>query len=302
MTSASPAVSNTIRGILSMVAGGGALTVSDAATKWLTTSLPIGEILFVRALVVAVAIWLIVWRSGTFGGLRIGRTRNQAARAFLAVCSTFLIVSSLGRLPLNEVIAILFIGPLFIAVLATPLLGERVSVHRWLAVLIGFTGMLIIVRPGTGAFQFAALLPVAAALVAATRDVVTRRISASESSTAILFYSMVALMLVGLATAPFGREPMDGGELALAIFTGLMFGLGHFFIIEAFRYGEASVVAPYRYANLIWATLLGFLLWGEIPSIWVLVGTPLVVGSGLYILVHERSRRAASPGRRRVGN
>lgn len=274
-----------------MIAGGGALTMSDAATKWLTTSLPIGEILFIRALIVSVVIWLIVWRSGTFDGLRIGRLRNMGLRSLLAVGSTFLVVASLARLPLNEVIALLFVGPLFIAVLATPLLGERVGVHRWLAVLIGFTGMLVMVRPGSDAFQFAALIPIAAALVSATRDIVTRRISAGESSTAILFYSTVALTLVGLATAPFGWQPLSGEDWAVAVVAGLMFGLGHFFIIEGFRYAEASVVAPYRYANLIWAALLGFLLWGEIPSVWVLVGAPLVVGSGLYILLLERSRR-----------
>ncbi len=291
MAPLSPAGSNTIRGILSMIVGGAALTMSDAATKWLTASLPIGEILFVRALFVSVAIWLIVWRSGAAGGLRVASLRNQGIRALLAVCSTFLIVASLSRLPLSEVIAILFVGPLFVAVLAGPLLGERVSVHRWLAVLIGFTGMLIIVRPGSNAFQLAAILPVVAALVSATRDIVTRRISASESSTAILFYSTVALTLVGLATAPFGWQPMDVTDLAIAVLSGTMFGLGHYLIIEGYRYAEASVVSPYRYANLIWAVLLGFLLWGELPSIWVLAGTPLVVGSGFYILLHERSRR-----------
>jgi len=297
MAPISPAGSNTIRGIGSMIAGGAALTMSDAATKWLAASLPIGEILFVRALVVAIAISLIVWRSGSFAGLRIGRYRNIGARSILAVCSTFLIVTSLARLPLNEVIAILFVGPLFIAVLAGPLLGERVSVHRWFAVLIGFTGMLIMVRPGTAGFQFAALLPVVAALIAATRDIVTRRISTAETSIAILFYSMIALTLAGLATAPFGWKPMDGSDLALTALAGLLFGLGHYFIIEGYRYAEASVVAPYRYANLIWAVLLGFVLWGEIPSVWVLVGTPLVVGSGLYILLHERSRRRLATSR-----
>lgn len=275
-----------------MIVGGGGLTMSDAATKWLTASLPIGEILFVRALVVSIAILLIVWRSGSFAGLRIGRFRNIGTRSVLAVGSTFLIVASLARLPLSEVIAILFVGPLFIAVLATPLLGERVGVHRWFAVLIGFIGMLIMVRPGTAGFQFAALLPVVAAMVAATRDIVTRRISVAETSIAILFYSMIALTLAGLATAPFGWQPMDGGELAIVVLAGLLFGLGHYFVIEGYRYAEASVVSPYRYTNLIWAALLGFILWGEIPSVWVLAGTPLVVGSGLYILLHERSRRA----------
>lgn len=274
-----------------MIVGGGGLTMSDAATKWLTASLPIGEILFVRALVVSIAILLIVWRRGSFEGLRIGRFRNIGTRSVLAVGSTFLIVASLARLPLSEVIAILFVGPLFIAVLATPLLGERVGVHRWFAVLIGFIGMLIMVRPGTAGFQFAALLPVVAAMVAASRDIVTRRISAAETSIAILFYSMIALTLAGLATAPFGWQPMDGGELAIVILAGLLFGLGHYFVIEGYRYAEASVVSPYRYTNLIWAALLGFILWGEIPSVWMLAGTPLVVGSGLYILLHERSRR-----------
>ncbi len=280
-----------------MIVGGGGLTMSDAATKWLTASLPIGEILFVRAVVVSIAILLIVWRSGSFAGLRIGRFRNIGTRSVLAVGSTFLIVASLARLPLSEVIAILFVGPLFIAVLATPLLGERVGVHRWFAVLIGFIGMLIMVRPGTAGFQFAALLPVVAAMVAATRDIVTRRISVAETSIAILFYSMIALTLVGLATAPFGWQPMDGGELAIVILAGLLFGLGHYFVIEGYRYAEASVVSPYRYTNLIWAALLGFILWGEIPSVWVLAGTPLVVGSGLYILLHERSRRRSGTHR-----
>lgn len=274
-----------------MIAGGGALTMSDAVTKWLTASLPIGEILFVRALFVSVGIWLIVWRTGVVGGLRIGQARNQAARSILAVCSTFLVVASLARLPLNEVIAILLVGPLFVAALATPLLGERVGMHRWVAVLIGFAGMLIMVRPGTDAFQLAALLPIAAALVAATRDIVTRRISTAETSIAILFYSTVALTLAGLATAPFGWQPMGASDLALAALTGLLFGLGHYFIIEGYRYAEASVVSPFRYVNLIWAVVLGFLIWGEIPSLWVLVGAPLVVGGGLYLLLQEQARR-----------
>lgn len=293
MTLSRPAGANMIRGILSMLAGGGALTVGDAATKWLTQSLPIGEILFVRAAVVALVILLVMSRGGWIAGLRIGRWRNIGARSCLAVGSTFLIVSSLALLPLSEVIAILFVGPLFVAILSGPLLGERVSVHRWMAVLVGFTGMLIIVRPGTAAFQVAALLPVVAALVAATRDIVTRRISTAETSIAILFYSMVALTLAGLATAPFGWQRMGVIDLAIAAFAGVMFGLGHYFVIEGYRFAEASIVSPYRYANLIWAVLLGFLLWREIPSLWVLAGAPLVVGSGIYILLHERSQRAS---------
>lgn len=284
--------SNTIRGIFSMILGGAALTMSDAATKWLTASLPIGEILFVRALFVTAAIGLILWRCGRIQDLRVVNIPNMGLRSFLAVCSTFLVVTSLSKLPLNEVIAILFVGPLFIALLAGPLLGERVGLQRWLAVLIGFGGMLIIVRPGSQAFQIAAFIPICAALVAAFRDIVTRKISANEKSSAILFYSTLALSLIGLATFPFGWKPMTLNDIGIAIMAGTFFGLGHYFIIEGYRYAEASIIAPYRYLNLIWAVILGYLLWNEIPSAWVLLGTPFVVGSGLYILYDEHKKKS----------
>jgi drug/metabolite transporter (DMT)-like permease len=284
--------SNTIRGIFSMILGGAALTMSDAATKWLTASLPIGEILFVRALFVTAAIGLILWRCGRIQDLRVVNIPNMGLRSFLAVCSTFLVVTSLSKLPLNEVIAILFVGPLFIALLAGPLLGERVGLQRWLAVLIGFGGMLIIVRPGSQAFQIAAFIPICAALVAAFRDIVTRKISATEKSSAILFYSTLALSLIGLATFPFGWKPMTLNDIGIAIMAGTFFGLGHYFIIEGYRYAEASIIAPYRYLNLIWAVILGYLLWNEIPSAWVLLGTPFVVGSGLYILYDEHKKKS----------
>jgi len=284
--------SNTIRGIFSMILGGAALTMSDAATKWLTASLPIGEILFVRALFVTAAIGLILWRCGRIQDLRVVNIPDMGLRSFLAVCSTFLVVTSLSKLPLNEVIAILFVGPLFIALLAGPLLGERVGLQRWLAVLIGFGGMLIIVRPGSQAFQIAAFIPICAALVAAFRDIVTRKISANEKSSAILFYSTLALSLIGLATFPFGWKPMTLNDIGIAIMAGTFFGLGHYFIIEGYRYAEASIIAPYRYLNLIWAVILGYLLWNEIPSAWVLLGTPFVVGSGLYILYDEHKKKS----------
>ena len=152
-----PVKNNKIRGILSMILGGAALTISDAATKYLTSSLPIGEILFIRALLVLIIIWLITSIRGRLEDLRIRSIGGQSLRSFLAVCSTILVVTSLSLLPLNEVIAILFVGPLFIAILAGPLLGERGGRRRWVARLIGFGGMLIIVRPGSAAFQLAAL-------------------------------------------------------------------------------------------------------------------------------------------------
>ena len=134
---------------------------------------------------------------------------------------------------------------------------------------------------------------ICAALVAAFRDIVTRKISTTEKSSAILFYSTLALTLIGLATFPFGWKPMTFNDIGIAILAGTFFGLGHYFIIEGYRYAEASIIAPYRYLNLIWAVILGYILWKEIPSAWVLLGTPLVVGSGLYILYDEGKKSRA---------
>ena len=282
-----------LRGIVLTLAGVFLLTSSDAAIKWVTGSLPFGEALFLRTLFVILPIAVIVWHRGGLACLRIVSPKNLLLRALFGTGSTFLIVASLSLLPIGEVLTLVFVTPVLVTALAPLLLGERVGWHRWAAVLAGFAGVLIMLQPDTNAFHVAALLPLAAALVASLRDIITRRISASESSLAILVFSILGMLLASLATAPFGWRPIGLTEIAVAGVSGILFGIAHYMMIESYRFAEASLVAPFRYTNLIWAPLVGYLLFGEVPDKALLAGAPLIGASGLYIIWRERALRRA---------
>ena len=160
-------------------------------------------------------------------------------------------------------------------------------------VAVGFAGVVLIVRP-PGAFQWIALVPVAAALSSALRDMVTRRIGRTETSLAILFYSSIAVIVIGLATAPlFEWRAVSGAAWALLALNGALNGGAHFLMIEALRLGEAVTVVPFKYSGLVWGLLLGFLVWRHVPDAWMLGGAALVAGSGLYLLRLEYRPAAA---------
>jgi drug/metabolite transporter (DMT)-like permease len=179
---------------------------------------------------------------------------------------------------------VLFSSPLFVAVLSAPVLRERVSIHQWIAVAAGLVGIALIVQPAGGEFAWIALLPVLCAMMNATRDVVTRLLSRTETSLSMLFWSGVLTLFAGLATAPFGWEPV-GFEGTLWYFAaGLTNAGAHFLVIEAFRLGNAAVVAPFRYSGLLWAMLLGFVVWGDVPTAMMLTGAAIVVCAGIYML------------------
>jgi drug/metabolite transporter (DMT)-like permease len=279
------------KGIGLMVAGGIVLTVNDAATKWLTADYPVGEIIFVRAMFTLLPIALFAWQNGGLTALRIGDMRLQCARASCAVASTFLFISGLVFLPLADCIALAFSGPLFVTALATPLLGEMVGWRRWSAVLIGFAGVLVMLRPTGEAVRWVALLPLCAAGCGALRDIITRKIRISDSPVAILAMTMLAVALSGLATLPFGWNAIAPKDLLIMASAGLLVGTAQYLMIQAFHLAEASLVIPFKYLTLVWGALFGFVIWNDLPDHWVIAGSTLVVGSGLYIMHREMARR-----------
>ena len=208
--------------------------------------LPFGEALFVRMLFVLIPIAIIVWWRGAAVTLRIVSVRNLALRALFGTGSTFLVVASLSLLPIGQVLTLVFVTPVLVTALAPLLLKERVGWHRWFAVLCGFAGVVIMLQPDAGSFRYAAVLPLAAALLASLRDIVTRRISSRESSLAILAFSILGLILASLATVPFGWREVSVGEIAIAGGSGLLFGLAHYLLIEGYRTrrGVASCSFP----------------------------------------------------------
>lgn len=289
------AMSTPARGIALMIAGGLVLTMSDTATKWLTGNYPVGQIMGIRALFTLIPLSLFVWQSGGLTALRIGNFKMQFLRAACAVASAFLFVSGLVYLPLADAIALAFSGPLFVTAMATPLLGEHVGWRRWSAVSVGFLGVMVMVRPTGEAMRWAALLPLCAASMGALRDVVTRRIRMSDSPVAILAFTMGAIAIAGFATLPFGWKPVAWADLLIMAAAGVLVGSAQYLVIHAFHVAEASLIIPFKYLTLIWGALFGFMIWCQLPDRWIVAGSVLVVGSGLYIMHREtRAHRRAA--------
>lgn len=286
-----------LRGIFYMVLGGFFMTINNAMLKWVA-DFPPGQTVFIRGLFTALAILVVVAASGRVGQLRIGRPAAHVVRAVSMALSVTCFILGLRFLPLGETVAITFAGPLFVTALATPLLGEIVGWRRWTAVVVGFAGILIIARPTAELFQLAALLPLGAALLAALRDLLTRRMTASESSEAILLTTTLGLILSGLLTLPFAWTPIGWDDVAVMAASGVFATAGHYYTIETFRHAETALVSPFKYLTIVWAIVIGIVVWGDIPDAWMLAGTSVVVASGLYILHREfavHRRRAAAP-------
>ena len=271
-----------------MVVGMALLTLNNAFLKTLTSDYPPGQLIALRAAFVFIPIALIAWRNDGLESLKINSIGGQSIRAGFLVATQFLMVTSLGLLPLADVTALSFSGPLVITALAGPMLGEQVGWRRWAAVVVGFSGVLIMVRPDPEIFRIAALLPILAASSGALRDLVTRRISTGESSIAILCFSTSAVLLAGLVSMLFDNVPLNMADLPLLAVAGCLQGAAHFILIEAFRHGEAAVIAPFKYTALPWAAVFGFLLFGQIPDIWIITGAMPVICAGLYIVHRER--------------
>ena len=280
-----------LKGIGCMVLSLFTFTVSDAVTKWLTQTYPIGEIIFLRSFFIVLPVLMVVWYRNDWGSLRTVNRRMQLLRTALVVLATVLIVASLKLLPLADFVAFLHAAPLVITALARPLLQEHVGWHRWAAVIVGFIGILIMTRPAPGVFQVAALVPIAAACATALRDIVTRRMSETETTNAMMVWPIVGLVIASAPFAPVGWVAPDLAGFGLIAISGILVGVAHYLLIEAYRFAEVAIVAPFKYSSLVWAVLLGYLVWGHLPDAWIATGAIIVIASGLYILHRETSQR-----------
>lgn len=278
-------------GIAAMLAGMAAMSTMDAMAKWLGEGYPIGEIVFFRNLFALPVIGLIVMRGGGLASLRIGWPLGHVLRAGCGLAAMFTFFTGLRTLPLAEAISIGFAAPLFVTALSVPILGERVGVRRWSAVVVGFVGVLVMTRPGAAAFQPAALLILAAALFYALAMLITRRQARSDTTPAILFYGTALSLAASLLVLPFGWRAPDAADLPVFVAIGLVGGLGMAFMTQAYRHAPAAVVASFDYTALVWGVLIGWLVWRELPDAWVWLGAGIVIASGLYIIRRETRRR-----------
>ena len=285
-------------GILCLVAGGFFITMNDVAIKAASPGMPIGEIMFLRAVVQTALVLCYMLAFRKFGELRVEHRRGQAARAALMVAASFMFVGALRLMPLADATALLFLAPLMMTAFGPLFLGERVGWHRWLAVSVGFAGMIVMLRPTGEGIQWVALLAIGAATGAALRDTITRRISAGDTTIATLFYTSIAILAAAALTLPLGWQEPEPADYAILGAAGLLQFGAHFLMIETFRYVQVSAVAPFKYLVLIWAAAAGYYLFGEVPDVFTLLGALLIIAGGLYVLHRERihGRVAAAGG------
>lgn len=225
------------------------------------------------------------------GLMRTSRPVLQIGRSFLLLGSTLCNFAALRYLQLDEAIAIVFSTPFFVAALSGPLLGEWVRWRRWTAIGVGFLGVLLVTRPGSGTFQPAALLSLTAALFYAVYSISTRILARTDSNETTLFYSNIVGAFALLPVLPMvWTTPTDPIVIALMVASGAIGSLGHYFLIAAHRLAPASVLSPFIYTQIVLVIVLGYLVFGDVPQRWTMVGSAIVVASGLYLLHRERMR------------
>ncbi len=284
-----------LAGILCLLTGFIFLVLSDASAKWLIVKYPITEVVGVRAGFVVLVVVILTALRGRLRFLKPVDVKGQLQRGVFAAFSGYLFITGLAYVALVDAAAAAYMGPIIMTALAPKMLGEHVGIHRWLAVVAGFAGMLIMLRPTPTGISWAMLLPASAAVFGALRDLKTRSLSATDDSASILMISNLMLFAVGIFAMPwFSWLPIAPMDFGLLIISGILIGFAHFLHIEAFRLEEASALAPFRYTGIIWSAFFGFLIWGHVPDRWIVVGALVVIGSGLYIVWRERQRMRAS--------
>ncbi len=236
--------------------------------------------------------WTELWRTD--------RPGLQVARGLVPVIAGIAIVLALKVMPLADATALLFVSPLMLTALAVPLLKERVGLHRWTAVVVGFLGVLVIVRPGGETMQWAALLPLVTAFLYALYQIATRVLSRSTPAPTTFAYMVVVGTVASSLALPFVWRTPDAMGWAMMAASGLLHGLAHYLVTRAFALAPAAVLAPYNYAQLVGASLIGYAAFGHLPDGWTIGGAVIIVAAGLYVAYRERrlARLSGSPAHR----
>jgi drug/metabolite transporter (DMT)-like permease len=281
-----PTADNPARGILLVIASLALFACSDATGKLLNSSFSPLEIGWIRYLV-----YMLYVAPALLRDRRIWRTANprmQILRGLGMTGSAVIFIFATRSLKLADATAIGFTSPLFITALSIPVLGEKVGLHRWGAILVGLVGVLVIVRPGGHGFAAAALLPVCSSAAWAIAVVVTRRMVGSDSLLTTMAYSAAVGLVVTTLLLPFVFQWPTPYQLALGLLIGVFSTAAQWLIGIAYRLADASLLAPFSYSQLIWATMFGFLVFGALPDEWTVLGAAIIVASGLYTAHRER--------------
>lgn len=272
------------------------MAMMDGCAKLLSAGYAISQIVLARNAIGALAVPVFLRLGGSsLTALRCSRLDLVAWRTLTNLGAGFLFFTGLRYLPLAEAFAITFAAPLFITALSVPYLGEHVGVRRWIAVLVGFAGVLIIIQPGTASFRIEALLLLGAALSYAMAMLIGRKMTREMSTSAIMFWPSLGAGLITLAMMPSQWQTPPLADFALFIVMGLIGTLGMTLITQAYRHAPAAVIAPFDYSVLIWGAIFGWMIWHEAPGANVWIGSAVVMASGIYVVHRETKAKALPP-------
>jgi drug/metabolite transporter (DMT)-like permease len=260
----------------------------DTITKWMVADYPIGQMMWVRYAIFCLFAWFVVRRSGLRAALRTSRPWLQLGRALLAVVEAAVFVVAFRYLPLADTHAIAATSPLIVIALGVLFLGEKAGAARWGAVAAGFVGMLLIVRPGFRELDWVLLIPVVGAILWGAYQILIRLCSRTDTPDTTLVWSAFVAFGATTVVGPIDWKWPDATGWFLLVAIALIGALAHYALIKALDYAEAGAVQPFSYTLLVFVTILGAIVFGDIPDGWTIAGAAVIVASGLYAWNHER--------------
>ena len=257
-------------GILHMVGATLVFSASSACSKWLVASYPVGEVLFTRSLVSLITCALFILPTTGIAVFRTGRLRHHVLRSFSQFVSQTCLIIAFSLMPLAGAVAINFSAPLFATLVSIVLLKEKVGLARWTALLVGFIGVLIVTNPGAGAWQVGALFALTNAVLYGTVTAAVRGMTATESAATLTLYQLLLITGFFALVAPFGFIMPTWNHWGLIVFNGVANAVGQYWWTKSLHLGPASAIAPFFYLSLVWAAVVGYLVWGDVPTIGLL--------------------------------
>ena len=263
-------------------------SLMDATVKWLGTFYPTTQIMFFRCTVALVPVLVIIYLRGGIAILRTGQKKLHLLRSLMGITAMALAFYSFSLMPLAEAVSILHTAPLFMTALSVLLLRETVGIRRWSAVLLGFAGMLLVVRPGSGMLESGSLFMLAAAFLIGCTTIVIRHLSKVDDPVCITFYftaTGVIISLLGVILQGWTPPPMN--DLALLMLVGLLGGLAQYLMTLSYQRLAIAIVSPLKYLTIVFSGVIGYLIWGDIPDLQSLCGIALIIATGLYTLHRE---------------
>jgi drug/metabolite transporter (DMT)-like permease len=278
------------RGIILMLTATAIFACMDAMSKYLAGVYAVPQILFIR-FVIFVVFALVIARPRSIGAaFRSKYPVLQIVRSLVITVEVGVFILAFRYLPLADTHAIAGVAPLMVTALAIPFLGEQIGIRRWTAVGIGFLGLLVIIRPGFAEMQPTMLIPILGAFLWALYQILVRKVSDDHAATSLFYMAVIGLAVTSMIVPFYWRWP-EPFDWFLLVLLGGVASTGHFLMIKAFQHAPAAVLQPFQYAVLIWATGVGYVVFGDFPDAWTLFGGAIIVASGIYTFYRERVRR-----------